>query len=392
MTSRERFLKTFTFQGEMPDRAPVTLFIADQGHFITQVYPGIDPWDIDEIQDKIIEFSKEIGADVFLRMLYNIYDSMHILYGGVDVSQQSENWEVKTTKYQRGNTTVHHSVVRTPDGELEQEFSVNLLRPGTYMYACTLNPVKDEKTMDIVSKYEPPMPKDFPAKVKSVIGKMKQRVGDDGIVGIWAPHGPYNNASLVVDLTDLYSLFYTEPEFYAKLMNWSNLRFREYTKAIAAAEPDVLHIGGNVPGGFLGKRNYDTYVLPYEKEHIKACQETGVRGMYHNCGEIMNLVESYIELGVSSVEPFSPYPLGDADLAKAKELVNGRYVMVGGVDQVHVLQGGTPRQVAEVTRRTVETGKPGGKFILQSADFLEYDTPVKNLETFVKTGIEHGGY
>ena len=390
MTSRERFLKTF--QGGMPDRVPVTLFMSDQGHFITQVYPDVDPWDIDEIQNKIIAFSKEMGADVFLRMLYNIYDSMHIMYGGVDVSQQSENWEVKTKEYQRGNTTVSHSVIRTPDGELEQEFSVNLLRPGTYMYACTLNPIKDEKTMDIVSKYEPPMPEEFPVKVKNVIGKMKQAVGDDGIVGVWAPHGPYNNASLVVNLSDLYSLFYTEPDFYAKLMNWSNVRFREYTKALAAAEPDVLHIGGNVPGGFLGKKNYDTYILPYEKEHIKACQETGVLGMYHNCGELMNLVESYIELGVSIVEPFSPYPLGDADLAKAKELVNGRYVMVGGVDQVNVLQGGTVKQVSEVTRRTVEAGKPGGKFILQSADFLEYNTPIKNVEAFVKVGIEYGRY
>ena len=356
------------------------------------MYPDIDPWDIDEIQYKIVEFTKELGADVFLRLFYNVYDTMHIMYGGVDVSQQTENWEVKTREYQRGDTKVQHSTIRTPDGELEQEFSINMLRPGTYMYACTLNPVKDEKTMDIVSKYEPPMPKDFPEKAKKIISKMKQKVGDDGIVGVWAPHGPYNNASLVVDLSELYMLFYTEPEFYAKLMSWSNTRFREYARAIAAAEPDVMHIGGNVPGGFLGKKNYDSFILPYEKEHIKVCQEKGAIGMYHNCGEIMNLVESYVELGVSSVEPFSPRPLGDADLAKAKKLVDGRYIMVGGVDQVNILQGGTVEQVAEVTKKTVEAGKPGGKFILQSADFLEYGTPVKNLEAFVKTGTEYGGY
>ena len=390
MTSRERFLKTF--RGEMPDRAPVTLFMADQGHFITQLYPDIDTWNIDEIQEKIIEFSKEMGADVFLRMLYNIYDSLHVVYGGVDVSQQTENWEVKTREYQRGDSKVYHSDIRTPDGPLEQEFSVNMLRPGTYMYACTVNPIKDEKTIDIVRKYEPPMSKELPEKIKKTIGKMKQKVGDDGIVGIWAPYGPFNTASLVVSLSELYALFYTEPEFYAKLMNWCVARFRDYTKAIMAAEPDVLHIGGNVPGGVLGKKNYDTYILSYEKQHIDLCQETGIPAMYHNCGEIMNLVESYVDLGVRSVEPFSPYPLGDADLAKAKEIVGGRYVMIGGVDQVNILQGGTPEQVAEVTRRTIEAGKPGGKFILQSADFLEYGTPVENIETFVRTGIQYGGY
>ena len=390
MTSRDRFLKTF--RGEIPDRVPVTLFIVDQGHFITQIYPDIDPFDIDEIQYKIIEFSKEIGADVFLRMLYNVYDTTHVLYGGLDISQQTENWEVKTTEYQRGDTTVYHSVIRTPDGDLEQEYSVNEMRKGTFMYACTVDPIKDEKTLDIVSKYEPPMPADFPEKAKKAIGKMKQKVGEDGIVGVWAPYGPFNNASLVMDLSELYELFYTDLEFYEKLMKWSTTRFRDYTKAIAAAEPDVMHIGGNVPGGFLGRKNYDTYILPYEKQHVEVCQETGAFGMYHNCGEIMNLVESYVDLGITSVEPFSPPPLGDGDLTKAKELVNGRYVILGGVDQVNVLQGGTLDQVEEVTRKTVEAGKPGGKFILQSADFLEYGTPIENLEKFVKTGIKYGGY
>ena len=394
MTSRERFLKVL--KGETPDRVPVALFMADQGHFITQIYPDIDPWDYDANIDKIIEFSKEMGADVFLRVLYSvygsIYDSLHVHYGGVDVSQQAENWEVETTEYQRGNSKVYHSVIRTPEGNLEQEFSINNLRPGTYMYACTKHPVTDEKTLDIVMKYEPPMPEAFPKRAKKKISELKQKVGDDGIIGTWAPHGPFNNASLVVSLSELYSLFHTDPEFYEKLMNWSNKRFREYAKALVAAGPDIMHIGGNVPGGFLGKKTYDTYILPYEREHVEVCQAPGVYGMYHNCGEIMNLVESYINLGINIVEPFSPKHLGDADLAKAKEMVDNRYVMLGGVDQVNILQNGTPEQVIEATKRTVEIGKPRGKFILQSADFLEYGTPVENLEVFVKTGIEHGKY
>ena len=389
MTSRERFLKTF--KGEIPDRVPVSLFIVDQGHFITQLYPNIDPHDTDEIQSKILEFSKELGADVFLRMLYNVYDTTHVLYGGLDISQQTENWEVKTSEYRRGDTTVYHSVIRTPDGNLEQEYSVNEMRRGTFMYACTEDPVKDEKDLDIVIKYEPPMPADFPNKAKKAIEKMKQKVGDDGIVGVWAPYGPFNNASLVMDLSELYELFYTDPDYYEKLMKWSVTRFQDYTVALAAAGPDVMHVGGNVPGGFLGKRNYDKYILPYEKQHVEVCQAKGAYGMYHNCGEIMNLVESYVDLGISSVDPFSPPPLGDADLAKVKEIVNGRYVVLGGVDQVNVLQNGTVEQVVEVTKKTVETGKPGGRFILQSADFLEYDTPIENLEAFVKTGIEFGG-
>ena len=45
-----------------------------------------------------------------------------------------------------------------------------------------------------------------------------------------------------------------------------------------------------------------------------------------------------------------------------------------------------------MTKQTIKTGKPGGKFILQSADFLEYGTPLENLEAYVETAMEFASY
>ena len=109
---------------------------------------------------------------------------------------------------------------------------------------------------------------------------------------------------------------------------------------------DVQCVGGNVPGGFLGRRTYDRYILPFEREYIEFVQQNGTPAMYHNCGQVMNLVESYVDLGVRVVEPFSPPPLGDADLARVKALVAGRYVILSGIDQVNVLQNGSIDQVS----------------------------------------------
>lgn len=106
----------------------------------------------------------------------------------------------------------------------------------------------------------------------------------------------------------------------------------------------------------------------------------------------MNLVESYKELGAKIIEPFSPPPLGDADLKKAKEIVNGDYVMIGGVDQVNIIQKGTVDQVKRKTEETIRTGRTGGKFILQSADFLEYGTPLENIEAYVQTALQYADY
>ncbi len=113
-TARERFLKVF--RGKIPDRGPVTLFVADQGHFINQVYPDVDPWDFEAIQLKVLEIPKPLGVDVFVRQLYGLNDPLSIHTGGLNVSRQTETWEVHTQEQRRGSTVVQTSEIRTPGG------------------------------------------------------------------------------------------------------------------------------------------------------------------------------------------------------------------------------------------------------------------------------------
>lgn len=390
MNGRERFLKTFA--GEPTDRMPVSLFISDQGHFLEQCYPDADPYDYLDLQRKVADQQRRFGADVFVRMLFGVTDPLHIHMGGVDITHQTEHWRVENTESRQGNIRVTRSVIHTPDGDLTQETKVVELSRGTFLYAPTEKPVKEEKDLDLLIAYEPRMPQGWEEGARERVRQIKEYVGEDGIVGVWAPHGPFNNASLLIDHEELYALFLTDPEYYDKLMRYASERIVDYTRAMARAGADVLCVGGNVPGGFLGRRIYEEYVLPYERDYIAVCQETGVPAMYHNCGQIMNLVESYKELGARVVEPFSPPPLGDADLRKAKELVNGAYIMLAGVDQVNVLQKGTVEDVRRVTKETALIAKQGGKAILQSADFLEKGTPPENLRAFVETGIAYAAY
>jgi uroporphyrinogen decarboxylase len=390
MNSRERFLKVLN--GIVPDRVPVTLFIVDQGHFLNQMYPNISPHDYETLQLKVIEIQKQFGADVFVRQLFGLNEPLSIHVGGLNLSQQTENWEVHTEESRRDNTLIKRSTIKTPGGTLSQEFSVNEIRPGTFLYACTQKPIKTPADLDIAIKYEPKMPAWWPAHAKEKVGKLKKAVGNDGIVGSWTPHGPFNNASLLIDHEELYGLFLTDYGFYEKLMNFAMERILDYSKAIDEAGVDVHCVGGNVPGGFLGKDCYDKYILPFEKKYIDFLQKNGTPAMYHNCGQVMALVESYKKLGAKIVEPFSPPPLGDADLAEVKKMVKDDYVILSGIDQVNVLLKGTVDQVKKSTEETIKIGKPGGRFIMQPVDFLEYGTPTENVEAYVKTAIENAYY
>jgi uroporphyrinogen decarboxylase len=391
MTSRERFLTVL--EGGTPDRVPVCLFIADQGHYINQLYPDIDPFDFEAMQLKIVQYQKELGCDVFLRILYGLNDPLTIHTGGLNVSRSTDTWEVTTEELRNGTVTVRRSKIRTPGGDLTQDYSINEIRPGTFVYACTKKPIHTPADLELAVKYEPGMPREWPEQAKRIIGKFQEVVGDDGIVGSWTPHGPFNNASLLFDHEELYMLYLTDYGFYKELMTFAADRILDYTAAIDAAGVDIHCVGGNVPGGFLGKETYDRYILPFEKKYIEFVQRNGTPAMYHNCGEIMNLVDSYKELGAAVVEPFSPPPLGDcADLAGVKKQVDGAYSILSGVDQVNVLQKGTVDDVKRATEAAMKAGKPGGQFIMQNIDFLEYGTPPENVEAFVRTALENADY
>ena len=316
-----------------------------------------------------------------------------MLLGGLDVSRSTDDWQVETTERREGRTTVRSSVVHTPGGDLAQEYSIDEIRPGTLMYACTRKPVHGREDLERVAAYEPRMLPDYPARVAAAVAPVREAVGDDGWVGMWAPHGPFNMASLLVTEDVLYSLFYEDPSYYQRLMEVSLARVHDYTRALDAPGVDILFVGGNVPGGFIGRPNYEAHVLEWEARHIAWAQEEGTPAAYHNCGQIQALLESYKGLGVAAVEPFSPPPkLGDADLAAAKELVGDDYVIIAGIDQVDVMQLGSVDDVRRATAETMRIGKPGGRFILQNADFLEYGTPMENVEAFVETALEGAWY
>lgn len=390
MTSRERFQKVL--QGEMPDRVPVTLFMYDQGHFLAQNYSDVDPWDFETWQLKSIELQKQFGVDVYVRLLGDISDP-NIIYGGLDVSQETEDWQVATEEIKDGNNLIKRSTIRTPEGELTQDFTITAQGNNTFVHACTKKPIQLPEDLEIARKYEPGVSEEYKNRVRKRIAVIKEALGDDGIIGTWGPHGPFNVASLLINHEELYSLFLVDPDFYNNLMDFALKRSYGYISAIDEAGTDIHCIGGNVPGGFLGKPAYDEYILPYEKQLVSHAQKNGTPGMYHNCGEIMNLVESYRELGVESVEPFSPPPLGDvADLAEAKKRSGGDYIMLSGIDQVNVLQKGTLDETKKVTEEAMKTGKEGGKFIMQPADFLEYGTPVENVEAYVETALQFAAY
>jgi hypothetical protein len=57
-----------------------------------------------------------------------------------------------------------------------------------------------------------------------------------------------------------------------------------------------------------------------------------------------------------------------------------------------VLQKGSLDDVRRSTKKAMLAGKPGGKFIMQNVDFLEYGTPEENVRAYVEEALENAAY
>ena len=99
------------------------------------------------------------------------------------------------------------------------------------------------------------MKEDYPGYINEIISKTKQYLGDDGIVSMWIPGGLFNHCSRLIDLETLYMLYLIDIDFYKRIMDFSFKRIKPFLEAIASTEIDLLGMGGNAAGGFLGAKN-----------------------------------------------------------------------------------------------------------------------------------------
>ena len=391
MTGRERLLGAIN--GKRSDRVPVTLFIQSQGHFLAQLCPDIDPWDFEQTQKKVIDFQRSLGADVHARMLFLIphkplWGAFYILNTNVE----NENWKITQEVEKSGSTTKYHQTITTPEGVLTQVFSINEKPKGSFMYGCTKSPIETPEDLRLAMKYEPSSTEEIRAEIKKQVGIIKDYIGDDGIVSSWCNGGIFNNIAGIFEQSDLYSLYLEDPEFYAQLMKFAEKRVYSYVQDLIDAGIDAIDVGGNSASGFIGNSYFRESVMPYEMKLIDFIQKQGVPVVYHNCGLAMELLPSYLEMGIKNIEPWSPAPLGDRDFATLQAKVGDAFSVTSGLDQVNVIQKGTLEDVKKATIYAMEEGKKLNTFIMQNVDFLEYNTPIENIEMYVKTALENAKY
>jgi uroporphyrinogen-III decarboxylase len=140
--------------------------------------------------------------------------------------------------------------------------------------------------------------------------------------------------------------------------------------AYAARGADAILVSSAFAGaGFISKKYYERFVLPYERRLIRTIKAArpGLPVYTHTCGAIGDRLDLMEATGLDGIDTLDPPPLGTVELEEAKRRLGTRVFLKGNVDSVHTLLRKDRAACEEDLRRTLAAGKPGGAYIFSTA-------------------------
>lgn len=157
---------------------------------------------------------------------------------------------------------------------------------------------------------------------------------------------------------------------------------------------DAILISSAFAGAnFISPEQYREFVLPFERlviDGIKA--EYDVPIYTHTCGHIGDRLELMLETGTNGIDTLDPPPLGNVELADAKNRIGQQLFIKGNMDPVNTLLLGTPELVLAAARACISDAAKGGGYILSSACSVPPQTPPENILKMREAAEEFGEY
>jgi uroporphyrinogen decarboxylase len=145
---------------------------------------------------------------------------------------------------------------------------------------------------------------------------------------------------------------------------------------------DAVYFGddwGQQHGLIMGKPFWDEYIKPQLRRMYGLVRGAGKFQMIHSCGDVDELFDDLVGLGLNGFNPFQPEVM---DTAALLEKYRGRLAFHGGLSTQRVLPYGTEAQVREESRRLLTLGREGS-YIFAPSHAVESDVPLANILAFL---------
>jgi len=201
----------------------------------------------------------------------------------------------------------------------------------------------------------------------------------------------YERAWTLRGMENLMLDFIDHPVFVHELLRAiADYNIAQVKKALTY-DVDAVYFGddwGQQHGLQMGPALWREFIYPEIKRMYGTVRDAGKYVFIHSCGDVDELFDDLIDIGLNCFNPFQPEVM---DVSALVQKYRGRLTFHGGLSTQKTLPFGTPYDVRAETRRLLSLGRDGG-YILSPAHAVEGDVPIENMLAFIDEALGQPGF
>ena len=391
MNSRERMAATM--RHVEPDRVPVMCQLALGHYFLNTGLDEIDIWhDTAAFGDALLQLQRRYGFDgilinlpgrdpqwrSYIDRIEQVDEDRHIVWqnGLVTIAPPDDNPHV----YQADRETRAFPMFEEIDPDQLYYMEPHDLSAITYPYSWGF-------TGDVADRAD-----FFPPWHWDTIKYVRERAPDVSVHG--EVFSPFSQFMEMLDYVNGLMALLDDPGKVKACLAALSEGTIELMRGHARAGADAVLISSAFAGaGLISPDHYREYVLPFERRVIDGFHEEfpDVPVYTHTCGSIGDRLELLEETGTSGIDTLDPPPLGNVDLADAKQRIGARLFIKGNMDPVNTVLMGTAAATFDDATRRIAIAKPGGGYILSTACSVAPAAPQENILQ-LRAAVEAAGW
>jgi uroporphyrinogen decarboxylase len=272
------------------------------------------------------------------------------------------------------------------------------IEPGVWYPG--LHPLKDARTLADIECYPWPDMSD-PTRVAHV-RQQAAGLAEEGQYAIFATPWllfPFERATALMGLERFLTTLIDNRELAVALLT----KITELSKTLMGhflrelgQNVDIIKIGddlGTQSSLLISPKMYREVLKPIHADYIAFIKgRTKAKLFFHTDGDVFNLVDDFVEIGVDILNPIQTSAGKMSNLGELKKRYWKQISFCGAIDTHHYLPHGTPEEIRQEVRRVIDILGPGGGYMVAAVHTIMDEVPPENILAMVDAVEEFGKY
>lgn len=382
MTSRERVLAAI--EHEQPDRVPLVIGVSNATGIKMKPYKGIKEIAGIQAPDNYLYDWPELGtAEIDEETMRRLHSDVR---GVLDLEPEN----VRTRNREREP----HSDYFDSWGSGQKEIT-----PGDW-FPC-IHPLSEAQSVEDLNLSQNWPDMSDPSRIAHV-RERSRRLAEENQFAILATPWllfPFERALAMQGMETFLLNMATNPDFACALLK----KIAGYCKQLMGRfleelgdHVDIIKIGddlGTQESLMISPKMYRQMLKPIHADFISFIKSrTKAKVMFHSDGDVVPLIEDFIEIGVDILNPIQTSAGSMSDLPALKRRYGDNMVFCGGIDSHRILPFGSVEDVRQEVQRVMQILGPGGGYLLGAVHTVMNDVPPENVLAMVDAVKEFGRY